>query len=85
MFEILIGLLSLGRFVSTRLAALGAALSCIIFLTTISFMFSTPGVIELSLGFPLSLSFQDSRSCPTEDGSQRNKSMIPDPYSKREK
>nr|WP_222128376.1 DUF417 family protein [Paenibacillus terrae] len=50
--EILIGLLLLGRFVSTRLSAVGAALSCIMFLTTISFMFSTPGVIEPSLGFP---------------------------------
>ncbi|MFC4812060.1 YkgB family protein [Paenibacillus sp. GCM10023250] len=50
--EILVGLLLLGRFVSARLSAVGAALSCILFVTTISFMFSTPGVIEPSLGFP---------------------------------
>ncbi|WP_274649462.1 YkgB family protein [Paenibacillus humicola] len=50
--EILVGLLLLGRFVSSRLSAVGAGLSIILFLTTLSFMFSTPGVIEPSLGFP---------------------------------
>ncbi|MCM3032585.1 putative membrane protein YkgB [Cytobacillus firmus] len=50
--ELLVGLLILSRFVSAKLSAVGAFLSCILFLTTLSFMLSTPGVIEPSLGFP---------------------------------
>lgn len=50
--ELLVGLLILSRFVSAKLSAVGAFLSCFLFLTTLSFMVSTPGVIEPSLGFP---------------------------------
>lgn len=50
--ELLVGLLILSRFVSAKLSAAGAFLSCILFLTTLSFMFSTPGVFEPSLGLP---------------------------------
>jgi reactive chlorine resistance protein C len=50
--ELLVGLLILSRFVSAKLSAVGAFLSCILFLTTLSFMVSTPGVFEPSLGFP---------------------------------
>ncbi|KQZ86842.1 MULTISPECIES: YkgB family protein [Pseudomonas] len=50
--EVLIGALILGRIVSPKISLLGGVLSVGLFLTTISFMFSTPGVIEEGLGFP---------------------------------
>ncbi|WP_274648820.1 DUF417 family protein [Paenibacillus humicola] len=50
--EILIGLLLLGRFVSVKLSVVGACLSCILFIVTMSFLFSTPGVFQSGLGFP---------------------------------
>ena len=50
--EILIGLLLLGRFVSVKLSAVGAFFSCFLFIVTLSFIFSTPGVFEPGLGFP---------------------------------
>jgi uncharacterized membrane protein YkgB len=50
--EVSIGLLIAGRVVSPKLSLVGGALSAGLFFTTLSFMFSTPGVIEPSLGFP---------------------------------
>ena len=50
--EVSIGLLIAGRLVSPKLSLVGGALSAGLFFTTLSFMFSTPGVIEPSLGFP---------------------------------
>lgn len=47
-----IGVLIAGRWVSPTLSLIGGALSAGLFLTTLSFMFSTVGVIEPSLGFP---------------------------------
>jgi uncharacterized membrane protein YkgB len=50
--EVTIGLLVAGRIISPKLSAIGGFLSAGLFTTTLSFMFSTPGVIEPSLGFP---------------------------------
>ncbi|MFI8479185.1 YkgB family protein [Pseudomonas sp. NPDC078700] len=50
--EVSIGLLIAGRLLSPKLSLIGGALSAGLFVTTLSFMFSTPGVIEPSLGFP---------------------------------
>ena len=50
--EISIGTLIAGRMLSLKLSVVGGALSAGLFFTTLSFMFSTPGVIEPSLGFP---------------------------------
>lgn len=50
--ELMIGILILGRIVSPKISLLGGVLSVGLFVTTISFMFSTPGVIEVSIGFP---------------------------------
>lgn len=50
--EISIGTLIAGRMLSPKLSVVGGALSAGLFFTTLSFMFSTPGVIEPSLGFP---------------------------------
>ncbi len=50
--EVTIGLLIAGRIVSPRLSAAGGLLSSGLFVTTLSFMLSTPGVIEPGLGFP---------------------------------
>jgi uncharacterized membrane protein YkgB len=50
--EISIGLLLLSRFLSPKLSAIGALLSAGLFVTTLTFMASTPGVFEPSLGFP---------------------------------
>lgn len=52
MVEISIGVLIAGRLLSPKLSLVGAALSVGLFFTTLSLMFSTPGVIEPSLGFP---------------------------------
>ena len=45
------GLIAVRPF-SPRLSAVGSALAVGMFLTTLTFLFSTPGVIEPSLGFP---------------------------------
>ncbi len=37
---------------SAKLSAVGSVLAIGMFLTTLSFMFTTPGVVEASLGFP---------------------------------
>lgn len=50
--EILIALLIALHPVLPRLAALGSLLAIGMFLSTLSFLFTTPGVIEKSLGFP---------------------------------
>lgn len=50
--EVSIGLLIAGRLVSPKLSLIGGALSAGLFFTTLSFMLSTPGVIEPGLGFP---------------------------------
>ncbi|PRW83329.1 YkgB family protein [Pseudomonas fluorescens] len=50
--EVSIGTLLAGRVLSPKLSLIGGALSAGLFLTTLSFMFSTPGVIEPGLGFP---------------------------------
>lgn len=50
--ELLTAALIAARPFSARASALGSALAVGMFLTTLSFLFSTPGVIEPSLGFP---------------------------------
>ena len=50
--ELTIGLLIAGRIFSPALSAIGGFLSAGLFTTTVSFMISTPGAIEPSLGFP---------------------------------
>lgn len=50
--EILTALLIAARPVSARLSAIGSALAVGMFLTTLGFLLTTPGVIETSLGFP---------------------------------
>ena len=50
--ELLTAVLIAARPFSARLSAVGSALAVGMFLTTLSFLFSTPGVIEPSLGFP---------------------------------
>lgn len=50
--EVLIALLIAARPLSPRLSALGSTLAACMFVTTLTFLFSTPGVIEPSLGFP---------------------------------
>ena len=52
LLEISIGVLIAGRLLSPKLSLIGGALSAGLSFTTLSFMFSTPGVIEPSLGFP---------------------------------
>jgi len=50
--EVTIGLLIAGRILSPVLSAIGGFLSAGLFVTTLSFMLTTPGAIEPSLGFP---------------------------------
>lgn len=50
--EVSIGVLIAGRLLSPKLSLIGGALSAGLFFTTLSFMLSTPGVIEPGLGFP---------------------------------
>lgn len=50
--EISIGILIAGRVLSPKLSLIGGALSAGLFFTTLSLMFSTPGVIEAGIGFP---------------------------------
>ncbi len=50
--KLTIGLLIAGRIFSPTLSAIGGFLSAGLFVTTLSIMISTPGVIEPSLGFP---------------------------------
>jgi uncharacterized membrane protein YkgB len=54
-YEILTGLLLASRPFAPRLAAIGGAMGVVCFAVTISFMFTTPGVLEPSEG-PLALS-----------------------------
>jgi len=50
--ELLTAVLIAARPFSARLSAVGSALAVGMFLTTLTFLFSTPGVIEPSLGLP---------------------------------
>ena len=50
--ELLIAAMIAARPLAPKLSAIGSALAAGMFLTTLSFLFSTPGVIEPSLGFP---------------------------------
>ncbi len=50
--EISVGLLIAARVFSPKLAILGGVFSTGLFFTTLSFMLTTPGVFEASLGFP---------------------------------
>ena len=50
--ELLTAMLIAARSFSARLSAVGSAFAVGMFLTTLSFLLSTPGVIEPSLGFP---------------------------------
>lgn len=50
--EVSVGLLIAGRLVSPKLSLLGGVLSAGLFITTLSFMLTTPGVFEPTLGFP---------------------------------
>jgi uncharacterized membrane protein YkgB len=50
--ELLIAGLIAARPFSAKVSAVGSALAAGMFLTTLSFLFSTPGVVESSLGFP---------------------------------
>jgi len=50
--EVSIGVLIAGRLLSPKLSLVGGVLSAGLFFTTLSFLFSTPGVIEPGLGFP---------------------------------
>jgi uncharacterized membrane protein YkgB len=50
--ELLTAVLIAARPFSAKLSAVGSALAVGMFLTTLTFLFTTPGVIEPSLGFP---------------------------------
>lgn len=50
--ELVIAILIAARPVSARLSAVGSALGVGMFVTTLSFLLSTPGIVEPSLGFP---------------------------------
>ncbi len=50
--ELLIASLIAARPFSARLSAIGSGLAIGMFVTTLSFLLSTPGVVESSLGFP---------------------------------
>lgn len=50
--EVAIGVFIAGCVLSPKMSLIGGLLSAGLFLTTLSFMFSTPGVIEASIGFP---------------------------------
>lgn len=50
--EVSIGVLIAARILSPKFSMLGGILSAGLFLTTLSFMLTTPGVFEPTLGFP---------------------------------
>jgi uncharacterized membrane protein YkgB len=50
--ELFTAVLIAARPISAKLSAVGSALAVGMFLTTLTFMFTTPGVVETSLGFP---------------------------------
>lgn len=50
--ELSIAALLVARVISPKLSAIGAAGASITFLLTSSFLLSTPGVVEASIGFP---------------------------------
>lgn len=51
--EIVLGLLIAARFVSPKASAIGSFGAVLIFLNTISFLFTTPGVVQMGETFPL--------------------------------
>ncbi len=51
-FEISAGILIASRSFAPSFSALGSLIACAIFLSTISFMFTTPGVLDPHLNFP---------------------------------
>lgn len=51
-FEISAGVLIAARPLSAKASAVGSAAAVLLFLVTLSFLFSTPGVWEPSVGFP---------------------------------
>jgi uncharacterized membrane protein YkgB len=55
-FEILTGVLIASRRWQPRLAVVGGAMAVLTFLITLSFMFSTPGVVQPGFDGPLALS-----------------------------
>lgn len=55
-YEILTGILIALRVFNPRLAAIGGAMSTICYLITVSFLFSTPGVVQPGFDNPLALS-----------------------------
>ncbi len=55
-YEILTGLLLAARPFNARLASIGGAMATIAFLITLSFMFSTPGVVQPGFDNPLAIS-----------------------------
>lgn len=50
--EISIGVLIAARLISPKLSVLGGILSAGLYITTLSFMLTTPGVFESTIGFP---------------------------------
>jgi len=55
-YEILTGLLLAARAFQPRLAAVGGAMAAICFLVTLSFLLSTPGVVQAGFSNPFALS-----------------------------
>ena len=55
-YEILTGLLIAARPIMPKLGAIGGAMATILFLVTISFMFTTPGVVQAGFETPFALS-----------------------------
>jgi reactive chlorine resistance protein C len=52
-FEIITGLFLIASFWNHRLGLIGGYLSLVIFLTTLSFVFTTPGIWKMSEGVPV--------------------------------
>lgn len=55
-YEIGTGLLILGRFINPRLSIFGGAMAMLTFVITLSFMLTTPGVVQSGFTIPLALS-----------------------------
>lgn len=52
-FEIITGILLIASFRNSKIGKIGGYLSLVIFLTTLSFLFTTPGVWRISEGVPV--------------------------------
>lgn len=55
-YEVLTGLLIAARPVNPKLAVVGGAMATLCFLVTVSFMFTTPGVVQAGFDNPLAIS-----------------------------